>query len=314
MSESVDTAKSASDIPTGGWIDRWAPPPVRPYLRLARLDRPIGTWLLLIPCWWGVALAVPSAPLASVGAIVLFFALFAVGSLVMRGAGCTWNDFLDRDYDGRVARTAMRPIPSGAVSPRQALLFMALLLLLGFLVLLQFNGAAILTGFASMPLVLAYPLMKRVTWWPQAFLGLTFNWGALVGWAAMTGGLDPATFLLYAAGIAWTLGYDTIYAHQDKADDLLIGIKSTALKFGARTKPWLWAFYGATILLLGCAGRAAGMAWPYYAALVLGTAQLAWQVRMLDIDDPADCLAKFKSNKWFGLLILAGMGAAAALG
>src|SRR3546814_309561 len=174
-----------------------------------------------------------------------------------------WSSDVCSSDLGRVARTATRPIPSGAVSPRQALLFMALLLLLGLLVLLQFNGAAILTGLASMPLVLAYPLMKRVTWWPQAFLGLTFNWGALVGWAAMTGGLDPATFLLYAAGIAWTLGYDTIYAHQDKADDLLIGIKSTALKFGACTKPWLWAFYGATILLLGAAGGAAGMTWPY---------------------------------------------------
>src|SRR3546814_10827106 len=156
--------------------------------------------------------------------------------------------------------------------------------------------------------------MKRVTWWSQAFLGLTFNWGALVGWAAMTGGLAPAAVLLYAAGIAWTLGYDTIYAHQDKADDLLIGLKSTAIRFGARTKPWLSAFYGATILLLGTAGWTAGMAWPFYAALALGAVQLGWQVRMLDIGDPADCLAKFRSNKGFGLLILAGLGAAGALG
>lgn len=297
---------SASDIRPDHWVDRHAPARVRPYLRLARLDRPIGTWLLLIPCWWGVALATASQPEAVWPDPVLFL-LFAIGALVMRGAGCCWNDIMDRDFDGRVARTAQRPIPSGDLTVRQAAFFMALLMLAGLLVLLPMNLFAGLVAVASIGLVVIYPLMKRVTYWPQFFLGLAFNWGALVGWAAVTGGLSLPPILLYAAGIAWTLGYDTIYAHQDKEDDALIGVKSSALKLGAATRPWLWGFYGATIVLMGLSGWTAGLGWPFYLGLALGAGQLAWQAATVDTDVPADCLAKFHSNRLFGFVVLAGM-------
>lgn len=299
--------QTASDIPTAGWIDRLAPACLRPYLRLARLDRPIGTWLLLLPCWWGLALASPGWP--DPGDL----ALFAIGALVMRGAGCTINDLADRKIDPLVARTATRPIAGGQVSVLQALVFLGLLLLAGLLVLVQFNAFTIQVGTASLVLVVVYPFMKRVTYWPQLFLGLTFNWGALVGWSAVAGSLAPAAVLAYAAGIFWTLGYDTIYAHQDKADDILVGVKSTALKFGAATRPWLVAFYGATVALLAGAGFSAGLVWPYFAALALGGLHLGWQIRTVDIDDPIDCLAKFKSNRDFGLIVFTGTVAARAL-
>jgi 4-hydroxybenzoate polyprenyltransferase len=297
--------RTASDIATGDWIYRYAPRPAQPYLRLARVDRPIGTWLLLIPCWWGLALA-----RASTGGILpvealAYGILFAIGSFVMRGAGCTWNDILDRDFDGRVARTAGRPIPSGAVSVRQAFAFLALQLLAGLAVLLCFNGFTILLAIASLLLVATYPLMKRVTYWPQAFLGLTFNWGALVGWAAVTGGLATPALLLYAAGFFWTLGYDTIYAHQDKEDDALIGVKSSALKLGSNTRPWLWVFYAIAVALLAAAFEAAGLSWPSFAILAIAAALLAHQAATVDLDDPKDCLAKFKANRLAGLVVLA---------
>ena len=221
------------DIPVGNWIDRWVPAPVRPYLRLMRLDRPIGTWLLLLPAWWSLALAAPRWP--DLG----LMALFALGAVVMRGAGCTVNDIADHKFDAQVARTAARPIPSGAVSVLQALCFLGLQLGIGLAILLCLNGAALAWGAASLLLVIPYPFMKRITWWPQAWLGLTFNWGALLGWVAVTGRLDAAPLALYAAGLFWTLGYDTIYAHQDKEDDILIGVKSTALRLGAATPAWL---------------------------------------------------------------------------
>ena len=299
---------SASDIVRGHWMGRLVPRSLRPYARLARVDRPIGTWLLLIPCWWGVALATAAA--AAPGwrwPDPVYFALFAVGALVMRAAGCAWNDILDRDIDGRVARTALRPIPSGAISVRQAFVFMALALLCGLCVLLPFNGFTIAVAAASLVLVVVYPMMKRVTYWPQIFLGLAFNWGALVGWTSVTGSLAAPPLLLYAAGIAWTLGYDTIYAHQDKEDDLLVGVKSTALKLGCNTRPWLWGFYGVTVGLLAAAGVAAGLGWPYFAMLGLAALQLGWQAATVDIDSPADCLAKFRSNRLTGFLVLAGM-------
>jgi 4-hydroxybenzoate polyprenyltransferase len=301
--------ESASDIRSDHWVDRSAPKRVRPFLRLARIDRPIGTWLLLIPCWWGTALATASLPGANWPGPLYFmyFALFAIGALAMRGAGCCWNDIMDRDFDGRVARTALRPIPSGDITVRQAVFFMGLLMLIGLLVLVPFNLFAVAVAVSSLVLVVIYPLMKRVTYWPQFFLGLAFNWGALVGWAAVTGGLALPAALLYAAGIAWTLGYDTIYAHQDKEDDALIGLKSTALKFGARTRPWLWGFYAATIALMAAAGITANLGWPYYGLLAVGAAQLAWQAAAIDIDSPADCLAKFRSNRLFGFIVLAGM-------
>lgn len=303
MSQATDT--SASDIPKGGWIDRRIPAAVRPYLRLSRLDRPIGTWLLLFPCWWGIALAAPGWPSPAL------FLLFGAGAVVMRGAGCTYNDIVDRDFDARVARTADRPIPSGAVSVRQAIAFLVLQLLAGLVILLNLNAAAVALGVLSLVLVFTYPLMKRVTWWPQFFLGLAFNWGALMGYAAVAGRVDTPAALMYAAGILWTLGYDTIYAHQDKEDDALIGVKSSALRLGARTRPALFAFYAGTVLVLGAAGASADLAWPFHALLLAGGAQLLWQAWRVDLDDPADCLAKFKSNRWFGWLVLAAIVAGA---
>jgi len=300
-----DTAQTAaSDIPKGGWVDRFLPRAARPYARLARLDRPIGTWLLLFPCWWSIALARPDLAEG-----LRLFVLFGLGAVVMRGAGCTYNDIVDRDFDAAVARTADRPIPSGDVGVRAAVAFLLAQLLVAFVILLQLNLFSIGIGVASLLLVFTYPLMKRVTWWPQFFLGLAFNWGALMGYAAVAGTLDAAPVLLYVAGIAWTLGYDTIYAHQDKEDDALIGVKSSALRLGGRTVPALYAFYAATIGLLALCGIAAGLGPAYSAALVAGAAQLFWQVRTLAVDDPADCLAKFKSNRLFGWILLAGIAA-----
>jgi 4-hydroxybenzoate polyprenyltransferase len=231
----------------------------------------------------------------------------------MRGAGCTYNDLVDRDIDARVARTASRPIPSGEVSPRQAVIFIAVLLVLGLLVLVQMNPFAIALGAGSLALIAVYPFLKRFTYWPQAWLGLTFNWGALLGWAAVTGGLALPPLLLYAAGIAWTLGYDTIYAHQDKEDDALVGVKSTALRLAGATKPWLAAFYGLTVLLLAAVGLAAGMAWPFYAGIAAVAVHFAWQIASLDIDDPGNCLVRFKANRYVGWLLLAGIVAAGQL-
>ena len=293
------TGTSASDIPKGGWLDRFAPEALRPYARLARLDRPIGTWLLLFPCWWGIALATPGWP------SLALMAIFALGAIVMRGAGCTYNDIVDRDFDARVARTADRPIPSGAVSVRQAIAFLLAQLLVGLLILLTLSAAAILLGVLSLALVFTYPLMKRVTWWPQFFLGLAFNWGALMGYAAVADALAAPSFVLYTAGILWTLGYDTIYAHQDKEDDALIGVKSSALRLGARTRPALFVFYVGAAIVIGIAGWLAGLGWPFYPLLAAAAAQLLWQAADVKIDDPADCLAKFKSNRVAGWLVLA---------
>jgi 4-hydroxybenzoate polyprenyltransferase len=294
---------SASDIAMGDWIDRYVPAGTRPYLRLARLDRPIGTWLLLFPCWWSVALATPAAAFPDRWLALLF----AIGALVMRGAGCTINDIVDREYDAKVARTAMRPLASGAVSVKQALVFLALQLVIGLAVLLQLPGFAIGLGAASLILVAAYPFMKRITWWPQAFLGLTFNWGALLGWAAVTGSLSWAPVLLYVGGIFWTLFYDTIYAHQDKADDALIGIKSTALRLGAQTKPWLLGFGMATVAGFASALAASGSGWIAYLGLAGVAAHLTWQLWDVDIDDAKDCLAKFRSNRYLGWILLFGI-------
>ena len=300
------TETLASDIPKGGWVDRVLPAAARPYARLARLDRPIGTWLLLFPCWWGVALATPGWP------SLWLIAVFALGAIVMRGAGCTYNDIVDRDFDGKVARTADRPIPSGAVSVRQAVVFLLAQLLIGFAILLTFNRPTIWLGVLSLATVFIYPLMKRVTWWPQFFLGLAFNWGAWMGYSAVAGGLAQpidllSAALLYVAGILWTLGYDTIYAHQDKEDDALIGVKSSARRLGQHTRPALAFFYAGAILLLAAAGYAANLGWPFTLFLIAGTAQLAWQARRVDTDNAADCLAKFHSNRLFGWLVLAGI-------
>jgi 4-hydroxybenzoate polyprenyltransferase len=300
----TDTAQTAaSDIPRNGWVDRFLPAAWRPYARLSRLDRPIGTWLLLFPCWWSILLGRPA-----LGEALWLFVLFGLGALVMRGAGCTYNDLVDRDFDAAVARTADRPIPSGQVSVRAAVVWLIVQLFVGLAILLQLNLYAIGLGVLSLLLVFTYPLMKRITWWPQFFLGLAFNWGALMGYAAVTGGLDEAPLLLYLAGIFWTLGYDTIYAHQDKEDDALIGVKSSALRLGTKTVPALYFFYGATIAVLAMMGAVAELGISYNAALVIAAAQLVWQIREGRIDDPADCLVKFKSNRIVGWLVLAGIG------
>ncbi|CAA7623585.1 4-hydroxybenzoate octaprenyltransferase [Magnetospirillum sp. UT-4] len=295
------------DIPAGNWVDRHVPAPARPYLRLMRLDRPIGVWLLLLPCWWSLALAAEGWP------DPVWALLFAIGAVVMRGAGCTINDIADREFDAKVERTKGRPIPSGAVSVVQALAFLALQLAVGLAVLLTFPPFAIWLGAASLLLVFPYPFMKRITWWPQAWLGLTFNWGALLGWAAVKGEIGAPALLLYAAGILWTLGYDTIYAHQDKDDDVLIGVKSTALRLGAASPRWLLGFYGGTLALLALAGWSAGLAWPFYPLLLAAGGHLLWQVASLDLDDGSDCLSKFKSNRDFGLLVLAALVAGRVL-
>ncbi len=291
----------ASDIHRGNWVDSYLPEAARPYARMARFDRPIGTWLLLFPCWWSIALATPGWP------SLWLMILFGLGAMIMRGAGCIFNDITDRDFDGRVARTADRPIPSGAVSVTQAVVYMGLLCLIGLIILLQFNWFAVGVGAASLLLVFTYPFAKRITYWPQAMLGLTFNWGALLGWAAVRGDLQGPALVLYAAGFFWTLGYDTIYAHQDKEDDVLIGVKSTALLLGENTRPWIAVFHAIAIVLIGISGWMVGLAWPFYVALVLAAAQLVWQTVDVDFDDPHDCLRKFKSNRLFGWLLFGGI-------
>jgi len=303
--------ESVADAPRGNWVDTWAPAPTRPYLRMIRADRPIGTWLLLWPCWWSTALAAVAAGDAVPN--LWFLALFAVGAFVMRGAGCVYNDIVDQDVDAAVARTRSRPLPSGQVSETAAKIFMLALAFTGFLVLIQFNAFTIVLGIASLGIVAIYPFMKRITHWPQAVLGLAFSWGALMGWAAVFGGLDLAPVLLYMACMAWTIGYDTIYAHQDKEDDALIGLKSTALKFGERTKPWMVLFYGVAIAGIGAAGWLAGAGPVFLVGLALGAAHLGWQIATLDVNDGDNCLKRFRSNRDFGAIIFIALVAEAAL-
>ena len=304
-----ETAAGRVADSTGNWVDRLAPVWTRPYLRLARLDRPIGSWLLLLPCWWSSALAALAAH--ERGPRLAHLLLFFAGAFAMRGAGCTWNDIVDRDLDRGVERTRSRPIPSGQVSVAQAAAFLVAQALTGLLVLLQFNVFAIATGIASLAIVAVYPFMKRITYWPQIVLGLAFSWGALMGWAAVFGRLDAPALVLYTGAIAWVIGYDTIYAHQDREDDALIGIKSTALLFGDRTKPMLALFYGLAVVLIGLAGALAGGGTLFWLGLAAFAAHLAWQITRLDIRDPALCLALFKSNRDAGLVLFAGMVAAA---
>ena len=287
------------DMPVGGWIDRLAPVGIRPYLRLMRLDRPVGAWLLLFPCWWSIILGG-----TGLRSDLRQMVLFAIGAIVMRGAGCTYNDIVDRDFDGKVARTAARPIPSGDVSTRSAAVFLAAQLFVGLFILLHLHRFAIGMGVASLLLVLTYPFMKRVTYWPQAWLGLTFNWGALMGWAAVRGTIDAPAVALYIAGLFWTLGYDTIYAHQDKEDDVLIGVKSTALALGENTRPALFLFYGVAIVITIWAGHMAGLGWAFFAIMPLAAWQLMWQAKTTDLNDGGDCLTKFRSNRLYGVLLL----------
>ena len=294
-------ADGPSDIPRGRWLDRHVPAGARPYARLMRLDRPIGTWLLLFPCWWSLALAWRGWEDA------WLFALFGLGAIVMRGAGCTYNDICDKDFDAQVARTRDRPLPAGEITVRAAWIFLAAQLAVGLVILLALPPFAILVGAASLFLVFTYPLMKRITFWPQLFLGFAFNWGALLGWAAIEPTLGAPPILLYVGGTFWTLGYDTIYAHQDKRDDPTAGVKSTALRLLFVSKPWIAGFYAAAIVWFAAAGVANGHSWPFLIGLGMGAAQLAWQVWDADLDDPKDCLAKFRSNRLFGWLVLAGI-------
>lgn len=298
-----------SDAVAGNWVDSLAPAWTRPYLRMSRADRPIGTWLLLLPCWWGVLLA------ALAGADFTRFDLWiivgcAAGAWLMRGAGCTWNDISDRHIDGKVERTRSRPIPSGQVSVKSAAIWMGLQALIAFGILLTFNTLAILLGVGSLALVAIYPFAKRFTWWPQVFLGLAFNWGALLAWVAHTGTLDWPAVLLYVAGISWTLFYDTIYAYQDTEDDALIGVKSTARLFGTNAHKWLRAFMVISVVLLAAAIIIALTNNPNPLVMVVALGgpwafgwHLAWQMRVLDTDDPANCLRLFRANRNCGLIL-----------
>src|SRR6202162_272144 len=292
-----------NDIHVGDWVDRWLPRRVEPYARLARWDRPIGTWLLLVPGWWGIALASQHWP------DPFLLLLFAVGAVAMRGAGCTLNDIADREYDGKVARTRFRPLPSGRLTVPQAILFMLAQLAVGAGVLLSLNRTCWILGLAVLALIGTYPYMKRITYWPQLFLGLNFNWGALLGWTAVNGRLAWPPVLLYLGGICWTLGYDTIYAHQDKEDDARIGVKSSALALGEHTRPWLFVFYVAALVLWAAAGVVAGLGALFWIGLIGAALQLGWQAARVNTEDPIDCLAKFRSNRLVGWLVFVRIGA-----
>jgi 4-hydroxybenzoate polyprenyltransferase len=301
----MSTAPARVADATGNWVDTRAPQWSRPYLRLSRLDRPIGSWLLLMPCWWSAALAAGVA--GDIRQLPLVIALFLIGAFVMRGAGCTWNDITDRDLDALVERTRSRPIPAGQVSVPQAFAFLVVQALIGLAVLLQFNRFAVATGIASLVIVAVYPFMKRITWWPQIVLGLAFSWGALMGFAVTLGRIDATALMLYAGSIAWVIGYDTIYAHQDTEDDALIGIKSTARLFGAATHRALVVFYSLAVVLIGISLALGGARWPAWIGLVAFAFHLAWQIRRLDISDPELCKRVFKSNRDAGLLLFAGL-------
>ena len=314
-SKSANASDSVADAAAGNWVDRYAPVGLRPYLRLARADRPIGVWLLLFPCWWSLVLGliahandkVGAAQPFPIGQALWFGLLLAIGAFVMRGAGCAFNDYVDRDYDAKVQRTMSRPIPSGQVSPNEALAFVVGLSFVGLAVLVQFNWFTIWLAIASLALVAVYPFMKRFTYWPQLVLGLTFNWGALVGWAAVHGNLSIAACLLYAGCVAWTVAYDTIYAHQDKEDDLSLGLKSTAIRFGEATHTWLFGLFALTVLCFAVAAYLAGAAIFTQLALLAIAGHFVWQTVTLDIDDAGNCLVRFKSNRFVGWLLLAGL-------
>jgi 4-hydroxybenzoate polyprenyltransferase len=301
------------DAPSNNWVYRVLPRPLWPYAQLARWDRPIGWQLLLWPCFWSAALAANVAATFgtfSPGRFVLHLILFFIGAVAMRGAGCTYNDIVDHDIDMEVARTRSRPLPSDRVTRLQAKIFMVLQALAGFIVLLQFNGFSIFLGVFSLIFVAVYPFAKRFTDWPQFFLGLAFSWGAVMGWSAEFGTLGLAPIVLYLAAIAWTVGYDTIYAYQDKEDDELIGVRSTARRFGEHPRPWLFGLYGLTVLLLFASFAIAGAGLLAYVGLLVAAVMLFYQILVLDIHDAAQCLALFKFNNRVGLIVFGGLCAA----
>jgi 4-hydroxybenzoate polyprenyltransferase len=301
-----------ADAPSGHWVYRVLPRSIWPYAQLARWDRPIGWQLLLWPCWWSAALAAvaharPDDRLLSLMPSPWHLVLFLVGAIAMRGAGCTYNDLVDEDIDAAVERTRSRPLPSGQVTRRQAWSFLVLQALVGLLVLVQFNGFAVVLGIASLAVVAIYPFMKRITDWPQFVLGLAFSWGALMGWAAAFDKLDWPAVLLYCGSILWVIGYDTIYAHQDKEDDAIVGVRSTARLFGENTKLWLVGLYGGALMLFASAYAAAEVPMPALAGLLAAGAHMVRQIRVLDIDNPDQCLRLFKSNNVVGWLIFLGL-------
>jgi 4-hydroxybenzoate polyprenyltransferase len=310
MQKMSDLNGRVADAPSGNWVYRILPPWLWPYAQLARWDRPIGWQLLMWPCFWSVTLAANAKAASGQwvgGMLVYHLVLYFIGSVAMRGAGCTYNDLVDHKIDMEVARTRSRPLPSGRVSRRQAKIFIALQALVGLVVLLQFNLFAAILGLLSLAIVALYPFAKRFTDWPQFFLGLAFSWGALMGWAGVYGTLSFAAVLLYIASILWTIGYDTIYAHQDKEDDELIGVRSTARLFGDNTRLWLIGLYGAALVLMFIAFALADAGGLSYIGLLVAGGIFAYQIARLDINDPEQCLALFKSNGNVGAIIFAGL-------
>ncbi len=310
MTDAPDFGARVADAPSDNFVYRVLPRAAWPYAQLARWDRPIGWQLLLWPCLWSLMLAADAAPRGlrlTFVEILGYLFLFFVGAVAMRGAGCTYNDLVDHDIDMEVARTRSRPLPSGRASRFGAKVFIALQALVGFLVLIQFNGFSIFLGIASLAVVAIYPFAKRFTDWPQFFLGLAFSWGALMGWAAVFGALSWAAIWLYVAAVAWTIGYDTIYAHQDKEDDELIGVRSTARLFGDDTKAWLVGLYGTTLLFLLLSFIASGAGFFAYAGLVVTAVMLGWQILVLDIRNPEQCRALFLSNNRVGAILFVGL-------
>ncbi|MEO8883404.1 MAG: 4-hydroxybenzoate octaprenyltransferase [Devosia sp.] len=292
---------TVADAQRGNWVDNFAPGWLKPYARLARWDRPIGFWLLFWPCGFALALAAVAVPDRGFDwrALVLMF----IGAVLLRGAGCTFNDIVDRDIDDKVARTRLRPIPSGQVTTRNAALFLVAQALLGLLILVQFNRLTIALGVGSLLLVAIYPFMKRITWWPQLFLGLAFSWGALVGWTSQAGSLSLAPLLLYLGCILWVIGYDTLYALQDIEDDALIGVKSTARLFGSRAREIVALFYAGAVVLWWVAGWLAGGYVLFSVGLLSAAALLGWQVVTLDATEPGNSYARFNANRWVGVLL-----------
>ena len=297
----IETSHHIADAGRDNWVERFLPLGLQPYAQLMRLDRPIGWWLLLLPCWWGLFLA----QITLDGGLpnLRFAFLFLIGAIIMRGAGCTLNDIIDRKVDALVTRTRSRPIPSGRVSVKRAFVFLAAQSLIGLVILLQFNPYTIMLGAASLLIVAIYPFMKQITHWPQLVLGFAFNWGALVGWSAIQGSLAWPPMAIYAGGIFWTLAYDTIYAHQDRQDDVLIGVKSTALQFGESTKGWLIRFFIATLLSIDMALWLAGASFIAHMGVALAALHAAWQIKRFETNNSALCLHLFKSNRIFGLII-----------
>jgi len=301
MTQDQPGSAAVADAQSGNWVDRFAPPWLKPYARLARWDRPIGFWLLYWPCAWSLGLAAVAHP--EQGFDWWAAVLMLIGAILMRGAGCTFNDIVDRDIDMKVARTRLRPIPAGQVTARQALAFLVVQALLGALVLFQFNRFTVWAGVASLVLVAIYPFMKRITWWPQAFLGLAFSYGALLGWTSQTGGLALPALLLYAGTILWVIGYDTLYALQDIEDDALIGVKSTARLFGANTRPIVAGFYAVAYILWLAAATIAGAGIVFALLSLVAAGILIWQVQTVDADKPGNPWLRFWSNRYVGIVL-----------